>query len=158
MATKPTTPSTTTPATGLRAAKKEQAAAAKTAAKPAAAKKAPETPAFKVTMAERRAPAKSAPAAKTAPAKKVEKATGPKRTYTATGRCGAVRTTQSTVVMSHAVDVADDSATSAKAKAGQIWGFFSSAEAAQKAADRAVAKGYDAKVVPAQLVTAEAVA
>jgi DNA-binding protein HU-beta len=157
MATKPTTPSTTTPATGLRAAKKEQAAAAKTAAKPAAAKKAPETPAFKVTMAERRAPAKSAPAAKTAPAKKVEKATGPKRTYTATGRCGAVRTTQSTVVMSHAVDVAD-SATSAKAKAGQIWGFFSSAEAAQKAADRAVAKGYDAKVVPAQLVTAEAVA
>jgi hypothetical protein len=152
------TTSTTTPTTGLRGARAEQAKAK------AAAKKAPETPAFKVTMAERRAPAKkapavkSAPAAKTTPAKKVEKATGPKRTYTATGRCGAVRTTQSTVVMSHAVDVADDSATSAKAKAGQIWGFFSSAEAAQKAADRAVAKGYDAKVVPAQLVTAEAVA
>jgi hypothetical protein len=140
MTTKATTTPSATPTTGLRGARAEQAkakaAATKTAVKPAPAKK----------------------AAAKAPAKKVEKATGPKRTYTATGRCGAVRTTQSTVVMSHAVDVADDSATSAKAKAGQIWGFFSSAEAAQKAADRAVAKGYDAKVVPAQLVTAEAVA
>jgi hypothetical protein len=147
------TTSTTTPTTGLRGARAEQAKA-----KPAAAKKAPEAPAFKLTMAERRAPAKSAPAAKTAPAKKVEKATGPKRTYTATGRCGARRTTQSTAAAMWAIDVADDSATSAKARTGQIWGFRSTAEAAQAAADRAVAKGYDAKVVPATVVADAAVA
>jgi hypothetical protein len=153
------TTSTTAPTTGLRGARAEQAKAK------AAAKKAPETPAFKVTMAERRAPAakkapvvKAAPAAKKPVAKKVEKATGPKRTFEAVGRCGSRRTTQSTAPAMWAIDVADDSAPTAKARTGQIWGFAASAEAAQKAADRAVAKGYDAKVVPAQLVAAEAVA
>jgi hypothetical protein len=157
MTTRTTTPSTT-PATGLRGARAEQAKAK------AAAKKAPETPAFKVTMAERRAPAKkapaakSAPAAKTTPAKKAAAPAGEKRTFTATGRCGAVRTTQSTATEMFAVDVAQPGSPSEKARQGRVFAFFATEAAAEKPAAKTNATGDDAIVVKATVVAKAAVA
>ena len=58
---------------------------------------------------------------------------------------------QSSQLMSHAVDVAEPDATSAKAKAGRIWAMFASEEAAKAWAAKKVAEGYKAIVVTTTL-------
>ena len=117
------------------------------------------------TSAARKAPAKRLPAkapAKAAPAKKAvakkapaKKATAPaaeKKTYTATARSGQVVFRQATTEMAFAVDVAEPDGTSAKAKAGRIWGLFATKEAATAAAERANALGHDAIITTCKAV------
>jgi hypothetical protein len=120
----------TSTSTGLRRARKEQAAA--------------KAPAKKV----------AAKVAAKAPAKKATAPVGDKVTYAATGRGGAVRTTQSATPMLFAVDVSEPKSTNARAKAGRVWGFFATKDQADKAAARANAAGNQAIVVAAKAVTA----
>lgn len=114
--------------------------------------------------AEDTTPAKT-PAKKAAPKPKAEpKAKEPKppaepkviegkSVYTATGRGGKVNRRNFSTPMTHAVDVADPNAHSEAAKAGLIYRFFVSEEAAEQWAAKKRGEGYDAIVVPAKPYT-----
>lgn len=116
------------------------------------AKKAPaKVAAAKRTPAKRTA-AKAAPAKAAAPKPAAPKPAAEKRAYTATGRGGKTNVRSFATVMKYAVDVADSDARSAAGKAGLIWGFFASEEAAKAWAAKKVAEGYDAVVVEAKAV------
>jgi hypothetical protein len=159
------------PGPGRRDSQKEQAALrAKTAASAgkvvdindkskSAGKKAPGKKAASKTAP----PAKKAPAKKasTAPARPPRSAENPRFTrskytvkqgeklYQATSRAGKINVRGYPKEMKYGIDVADNSSPREDARAGLIWGFAETEDAAKKVAARLTEKGYDVKVVPA---------
>jgi len=102
-----------------------------------------------------KAPAKKAapkaPKAKAEPKAPAEpKVIEGKKVYVATGRGGKVNRRNFATPMTHAVDVADLNATSEAAKAGLIYRFFPSLEAAEQWAAKKNGEGYNAIVVEAK--------
>jgi hypothetical protein len=76
-----------------------------------------------------------------------------KRTYTAVGHSGQPLPATH-VVMTHVVDVADKDGSTEKAKAGQVWTFFTSREKAEAWAAKMNGSGYDCVITEAKAVTA----
>jgi hypothetical protein len=176
-ATPPATPPAPPPkpGPGRRDSQKEQAALrAKTAeaagkvvdinksSKKAPAKKAAsKAPAKKATT---QAPATKAPAAKAAakaPARPARSAENPRFTrgkytvkqgetlYQATSRAGKINVRGYAKEMKYGIDVADNTSPREDARAGLIWGFAETEDAAKRVAARLTEKGYDVKIVPA---------
>jgi hypothetical protein len=125
--------------------------------KKSAAKKPPAKKAAKAPPAKKAA---KAPAAK-APARPPRSITHPRFTrgkykakegetlYQATSRAGKINVRGSAKQIKYAFDVADSSAPREDQRAGLIWGFTETKEAAEKIAARLIDKGYDVKIVTA---------
>lgn len=122
-----------------------------------AGKKAPAKKAASKTTAP---PAKKTTAAK-APARPPRSPDNPRFTrakytakqgetlYQATGRAGKINVRGYAKEMKYGIDVADDKSPREDARAGLIWGFAETEDAAKKVAARLTEKGYDVKIVPA---------
>jgi hypothetical protein len=107
-----------------------------------------------------KAPTTKAPAAK-APARPPRSADNPRFTrgkytvkqgetlYQATSRAGKINVRGYAKEMKYGIDVADNTSPREDAKAGLIWGFADTEDAAKRVAARLTEKGYDVKIVPA---------